>query len=122
MNGSKQLCGRQFRISQWVRRTALALFAGITVVGFANSARAEEPVERFLDALKESGFYDVAYEYLNTAEKSDRIPVQMRKRIAFEKASVLIDGIDQVRDSKKRDTNLDLSQSLLNNFVKEETG
>ena len=41
MNGSKQLCGRQFRISQWVRRTALALFAGFTVVGFANSAESE---------------------------------------------------------------------------------
>lgn len=102
-----------------VHRFALTILV-VAIFGLSTqTASAEEPVERYLDALKDAGYFDVAFDYLSKAEKNDRIPGQIRMRIPYEKASLLIDGIDSVNDAKKREDNLNQAKQLLDQFVKE---
>ena len=78
---------------------------------------ADEPAARFLNALRDKGYYDIALEYLDKVKDSPSVPAEFRKRIGFEKASTLIDQVSQLSDRKKIDAKLDLAQKLLGDYA-----
>ena len=78
---------------------------------------ADEPAARFLDALRDKGYYDIALEYLEKVKDSPSVPAEFRKRIGFEKAKILIDQVGQVRDRSQRDAQLDMAQELLQKYA-----
>ena len=78
---------------------------------------ADEPAARFLDALRDKGYYDIALEYLDKAKDNPNVPSDFRKRISFEKASTLIDQVSQLSERKQIDAQLDLAQKLLGDYA-----
>ena len=78
---------------------------------------ADEPASRFLNALRDKGYYDIALEYLEKAKDDPNVPSEFRKRIGFEKASTLIDQVGQLSDRKKIDAQLDMAQKLLGEYA-----
>jgi hypothetical protein len=111
---------RLFTLVRSFFRIAKFALASITVCLFFqvhSTSFAEEPLEAFISQLKERGYFDVAYDYLERAEKSGSITLELKGRLDFEKADVLIDGLSQVRDPNQRQQNLDQSQVLLENFI-----
>jgi cellulose synthase operon protein C len=79
-------------------------------------AFADEPVERFLNALKENGYYDVALEYLESVDRRNLIDEDFRRVLAFEKAEILIASVSTLRDAKLRDARLNEAQQILARF------
>ena len=88
----------------------------VLLVG-AQSLVADEPAARFLNALREKGYYDIALEYLDKANSNPNISKDFLKRIKFEKATTLIDQVGQLRDRKKIDAQLDTAQRLLKEYA-----
>ena len=78
---------------------------------------ADEPAARFLDALRDQGYYDIALEYLEKAKNDPNVPSDFRKRIGFEKATLLVDQLSQIRDRKQIDAQLDMAQKLLAEYA-----
>ena len=79
------------------------LFLGVA----GSDVRAEEPAARFLAALRERGYYDVALHYLDGAAKSDIVSEAFRKKVVFEKASILIDSVRTIRNPDDQAERLD---------------
>ena len=80
-------------------------------------SHAEEPAEEFVRALIDERFYDVAAIYLETAQESDLIPEDFRKKIPYERAKILVRSAASERDQKAREEKFDLADQLLNKFA-----
>ena len=78
---------------------------------------ADEPAARFLEALRDKGYYDIALEYLEKAKDNPNVPDEFRKRISYEKAITLIDQVGQLNERKKIDAQLDTAQKLLRDYA-----
>ena len=91
-----------------VLRFVIALSLVSLISLFADSAllRAEEPAEKFLNALRERGYYNVAIHYLDGAAQSKAVPEAFRKKVSFEKAQILIDSVGNIRNPEKQEERL----------------
>ena len=83
----------------------------------AQSLVADEPAARFVNALREKGYYDIALEYLDKAKNNPNVAEDYRKRIKFEIAVVLVEQVGQISDRKKVDVKLDTAQRLLKEYA-----
>ena len=83
----------------------------------AQSLTADEPAARFVNALREKGYYDIALEYLDKAKNNPNVSADFLKRVKFEKATVLIEQVAHLKDRKKVDTQLDTAQRLLKEYA-----
>lgn len=89
----------------------LPLFSGVE-----NVCKADEPSEKFLEALLDNEYYDIAIAYLSEMEKSDLISDEFRQALPFEKAQVLIKSAPRIRDVDKLEARLDEAEKLLTQF------
>ena len=98
-----------------VLRFVIALSLVSLISLFADSAllRAEEPAEKFLNALRERGYYNVAIHYLDGAAQSKAVPEAFRKKVSFEKAQILIDSVGNIRNPEKQEERLNAADQLL---------
>lgn len=99
-----------FRFSQ-----TLLIFA-IAIAALPNRVIADEPAEKFVTALSENGYFDVALEYLEGAQSDELVEAGYRQRIAFEKAKVLILSISTERNAEKREAKLNEADRLLSSY------
>ena len=102
-----------------MRKPIIVVFSFFFALLISSAVSAEEPLEKYLEGLKQRGFFDVAYEYLDIATKNGTIPPTLRDRIDYEKAVVLFDGLREIRDRKQAEKNIDLAQNLLTKFITE---
>lgn len=100
---------------EWIGRCShLICAASISVVILlAATASAEEPAEKFLNALREAGYHDVALEYLTEIESNQNLTPEFREALPFEKANTLIKSVATLRDAKEWERRLDDAQGLL---------
>ncbi|MEM9940115.1 MAG: hypothetical protein AAF939_00915 [Planctomycetota bacterium] len=84
----------------------------------ASGLNADEPAEKFLEALRDAGYYDVALDYLKEAETSKLVNPEFKKEIPFERAQVLISSVRSSRDRDEINTRLDQAQALLAQYAK----
>lgn len=97
-----------------IRSAAVCLV--VVLVG-TQALFADEPAARFLQALRDKGYYDIALEYLDKVKDNPSVSSEFRKSIGFEKAKTLIDQVSRFRDRSKRDANLDMAQDLLKEYA-----
>ena len=76
-------------------------------------APAEEPAERFLQALRENGYYDIALDYLESISDSPAVSDDFKKILPFEKAETLIKSTADIRNIDEWEKRLDEAQNLL---------
>ena len=92
-------------------------FAGLILVAIGmampHGLVAEEPCERFLNALRDAGYYEAAIDYLDKMETSPLAPASFKQRIPFEKADTLIKSTARIRDPKAREARLNQAERLL---------
>lgn len=84
------------------------------------AATAHEPAQAFLEALRERNYFDVALDYLTSAEKDPTLPDSFKETILYEKGTTLVQGARFQRDSTLREQQLDEARKVLNDFVKTE--
>ena len=97
-----------------IRSAAVCLV--VVLVG-TQASFADEPAARFLEALRDKGYYDIALEYLEKIKDDPSVPSEFRERLGFEKAKMLIDQSGQLRDRSERDAQLDVAQELLQKYA-----
>lgn len=98
----------------------LILMAMLACLGsmFTNSvAKAEEPAEKYLKALRDRGYYDVAIHYLDGVAQSNAVSDAFKKRVVFEKAAVLIESVRAIRSSDEQARRLDEADKLLTQYA-----
>ncbi len=78
---------------------------------------AEEPAEKFLRALVNERFYDVAADYLKNAQDSELIPEDFRAKIPYERAKILVRSAASDRDPRAREEKFNLADRLLNTYA-----
>ena len=72
----------------------------------APRAWAEEPAAKFLQGLKDAGYYDEALKYLEISSARNRLPESMKGDIGLEKVMLLQLSLAEVRTSKDLDEKL----------------
>jgi len=93
----------------------LAIFVA-AMLTLSHCATADEPAEKFVTALAENGYFDVAIEYLDGAQGDDLVDESYRARIPFEKAKVLILSIPSERNADRREEKLNEADRLLSSY------
>jgi tetratricopeptide (TPR) repeat protein len=100
------------------RLMILSLLASVVLLGaLAVPARAVEPAQAFLDGLRDRQYFDVAAEYLDSAQDNPNIPTQFKQTLLYEKGLTLITGANFTRDSVLREKQLDEGQTALAQFI-----
>jgi hypothetical protein len=101
-------------------RFLIRLFA----VGIAAAATAAplpvgsaEPVRRFLDALLDRGYYDLALHYVDRLEQSDRTPAEVQSGLSYQRGQILVRAARQERDAALRIEYLERAERSLQDFV-----
>ncbi len=100
------------------------LLAVLFVFLFAISPRdckAEEPAQKFLNALRENGHYELALLYLNQCENNNLAPESFRRRIPLFRAETIIESVNELRDVALWESRLNEAQTLLEGFASSAT-
>ena len=92
---------------------ALAIVAA--PCGFAAAA---EDYQRFLEGLRDHGYYDVTVEYLQRLRNDPQIPQEFKNRIAYEEGVTLIAASRAERDADQKVKHLNAASDKLNEFIK----
>ena len=95
----------------------LASLLAVLFLLLTGRVQAEEPAEKFLDALRENGYYDVALLYLDDLNKGNLVGPDFKKEIPFERAKTLIRSTSALRDREKIEQSLDEAQTLLTAYA-----
>lgn len=94
-----------------VRKSEILLLSGLLIgggmtVGAPARLIAEEPAAKFLERLKEEGYYDQALKYLEISSQRNRLPESMKGDIGLEKVMLLQMSLAEVRTTKDLDAKL----------------
>jgi len=98
-------------------RRLLWVAALIVWVLSPGGAAADEPAQAFLEGLRERNYFDIALDYLASAEKNPAIPDSFKETILYEKGTTLVQGAKFQRDSALREQQLDEAQKVLQEFI-----
>jgi len=99
--------------STWWRLLALAL-----VVGAPSLAAAEEEPERFLEALRQAKYYDVAAEYLQWAATSSSVSDEFKSSIPYEEAVTKVSQATALSDATQAEKELRNAVAKFQEFLK----
>lgn len=95
----------------WTLTLALAMLAGV------RPALGADDSQRFLEALREREYFDVALEYLEQAGKSPRTDRQFQDRIDYEAGLTLIEASRRNRSMNSREGQLAEAKERFDSFL-----
>ncbi|MBI2824687.1 MAG: hypothetical protein HYX69_08380 [Planctomycetia bacterium] len=101
------------RWSAWPSCVCLAVVAAC----WPSSARGGD-YQRFLDALRERGYFDMALEYLARAPSDRSVPAELKKRVPYEEGVTLIMASVAERDVDQKVKHLNAAAGKLTEFIK----
>jgi hypothetical protein len=99
----------------------ILLCSGLSVV-FSGQARAEEPYVQFLNALRESRYFDMAEQYLAGLEQNAEVSAEFKMRLPYEHAVTLIQGATTIANYDVRGKQLDRAEQYIKEFVSKNAG
>lgn len=79
----------------------------------------EEPIETFLEGLRERGYYDTAIDYIGELEKRTNLPADLKSRLSYEQASTLLQSARRLTNPDAQSKQLDQAIALLEKFTRE---
>jgi len=80
-------------------------------------AHSDEPAAKFLERLKEAGYYDQALKYLNLGVQRNRIPESMKADLGLERILILQLSLDDVRTAKEGEERLAAIEQGFKDFL-----
>jgi hypothetical protein len=95
-----------------------ALLSFLFVAGVAvPDVSAAEPAQKFLQGLRERGYYDTAVDYLERMKTSRLAPIELKEVLLYELGTTLIEASRAQRDVAIRERQLDEARNALQRFV-----
>ena len=86
-----------------VLRCALAVLAALTLFTPSPPAFADEPAKRFLNRLREEGYYDQGLKYLEISAAKNRLPASMKMDLPLERVLLMQESLRNVKTTQQRD-------------------
>ena len=86
-----------------------------TVILWLPTAHADEPMQKFVEALRDRGYFDVAIEYLDQVNAAT-LSSESRQRLPLEKATTYRLAATNSRDLRQADTLLSEAQKAIANY------
>lgn len=86
-----------------VWRFALTGLAVLTWLTLSPTAFAEEPAKRFLNRLREEGYYDQGLKYLEISAAKNRLPASMKMDLPLERVILMQESLRNVKTPQQRD-------------------
>lgn len=108
-NGSKSVIDSRHHRRRFRRTLLRCILGGLIAFPSVSQPRiglAEEPAAKFLQSLKESGYYDEALKYLEISAQRNRLPESIKADLGLEKIMLLQLSLAEVRTSKDLDEKL----------------
>ncbi len=99
-------------------RCLFMAWAGIALLCAGGTTSAADDPQRFLDALRDRGYYDVALDYLSRLQAAPQVEANFKKRIPYEEATTLISAATAERDGEQKAKHLNAARDKLTEFVK----
>lgn len=96
---------------------AVLLASCLVLARGAPSARAEEPVEAFLTALRARGMHDVVISYLESLRAAGRLPEEMRDGIDYQLGLAHLEIAKSIRDPAQQAQDLQAAQDRFDAFL-----
>ncbi len=93
----------------------------VLLVGLSRGV-AEEPAQRFLEALRERGYDDTALEYLEQVKDHPGVPVVFRVAVPYERGVSLLRMAAKEVNHTQRARLLDQAEEVLKQFVEQQPG
>ncbi len=128
LNSGGGLAGRGEEIDMVYRcssATRIRCCAGLMICAMVASAmspraEAEEPVEKFLNALRDNGYYDAALLYLERLDGSPLVTPQFQAELLYQRGITLVQAARVMRDRRSREQMLDAAKESLEKFLREQ--
>ena len=83
-----------------------------------NYCRSQEPSQEFLEAMRDGGYFELALEYLDRAEKSKLTSKEFRALIPLERSRTLEQSLGRIRDLEIWEARLTEAQQQLTIYAK----
>lgn len=80
-------------------------------------AAAQEPVEKFLNALRERGYFDTAIDYIDQQQQNPTLPDELKQSLGYERAMTLLEMSRRSRTSAAKAKSLFDAQAALEAFA-----
>lgn len=98
----------------------IALFVGLApALGQEGSGSTEkDQALRFLQGLRDRGYFDLSLEYLETLRKAPDTPTDLKEILDYEEGKSLLDESSRMADLERRATQLDKARAKLDAFAK----
>ena len=100
------------------RRGSTLLVALAVLAGFDVGARADEPIEQFIEAPVPHQYYDEALEYLDLLPTLAKVSDSVIERVGYEKGVVLYCAANRQNDPAARDAQLNRAAEYFEKFAK----
>ena len=84
-------------------RFTLALFSALTMSVVCSNTYADEPAKRFLNRLREEGYFDQGLKYLEISAAKNRLPANMLADMPLEKVILLQESLRTVKTQQQRE-------------------
>lgn len=99
------------------RGLSVLLTAALGWSFLTGTAQAKEKVQEFLEALRRSGMYDVAEEYLETMTTNPAVPEETKQTVPFELGKTIIDKCESIADVDTRLKELNKARGRFEEFL-----
>ncbi|HEV3339816.1 MAG TPA: hypothetical protein VG125_05650, partial [Pirellulales bacterium] len=100
------------------RLSCLAFGALVAVALSPGAARGEEAYDRFLEALKEQGLFDVALDYMESMRTSSLLSEVQKQEMPFEEGRLLVENARAENDPTTKTKLLDRARDRFAEFIK----
>src|SRR5262245_38694900 len=94
----------------------LLLCATMLAAGSNGSAIAADDSPRFIEALRQRGYFDTATQYIDALAADPTLSTTGKLALSYQQALVLIDSGSSARDPAMRDQQFDQAQERLKEF------
>ncbi len=99
-------------------RLWLALTAGLGLLLLATPARAAEPVQAFVEGLRDRGYYDTALAYIDQMEQQGKLPPELKELLPYERAQTLLTSARDLNNVDAQRQQLDAAEAAFQQFAK----
>ena len=106
--------GRSFALPSLVW---LILIAGLWL-WLAGPALAAEPMQAFVEGLRDRGYYDTALSYIDLMEQQGKLPAELKQLLPYERAQTLLSSARDLNNVDAQRQRLDAAEAAFQQFAK----
>lgn len=99
-------------------RWRLSVIPAACVLCMALTGQAAEPLQSFVEGLRDRGYYEIALTYLDQQEQRGSLPVELKELLSYERAQTLLASARNLNNLDAQRQQLDAAEAAFQQFAK----